>query len=47
MYFSNGDGVFKDEQTGSTWNHTGLVIEELFQGEQLSSLPHHDSFRFV
>jgi len=46
-FVSNGDGIFQDEQTGSTWNLTGLAEAGPLQGAQLTALPHHDTFWFA
>ena len=42
-----GDGLFKDQQTSSTWNHLGLALEGDLAGTQLVALPQHDTFWFA
>jgi len=42
-----GDGLFIDQETGSSWNIFGEVIEGPLAGTRLVSLPHHDTFWFA
>lgn len=46
-FISNGDGIFQDEQTGSSWIHSGLAVDGSLQGSRLDALPHHDTFWFA
>jgi hypothetical protein len=43
----SGDGLFEDEQTGSTWNLFGESIDGSLKGERLKPLVHHNTFWFV
>jgi hypothetical protein len=43
----NRDGTFRDEETGSTWNLTGVAVAGPLEGSQLTALPHHDTFWFA
>ena len=42
-----GDGTFRDEQTGSTWDIFGKALEGPLAGESLESIAHVDTFWFV
>jgi hypothetical protein len=42
-----GDGVFTDEQTGSTFDVLGAALSGPLQGRRLERLPHDDTFWFV
>jgi len=44
---ANDDGTFTDQETGSTWTITGQAVEGPMEGEQLTSVPHHDTFWFA
>lgn len=41
------DGQFVDGQTGTTWDIFGQALEGPLAGEELESIPHHDTFWFV
>jgi hypothetical protein len=50
LTFTRMDGdhyVFQDEQTGSTWNLSGVAVAGPLQGARLTPLPHHDTFWFA
>ena len=40
-------GVFRDQETGSSWNILGEAIDGPLAGAQLVALPHHDTFWFA
>ena len=42
-----GEGIFQDQQTGSTWNIFGRALDGPLAGTQLTPLPHHDTFWFA
>ena len=42
-----GDATFTDAQTSSTWNVLGRAIDGELAGEQLTALPHVDTFWFA
>ncbi len=41
------DGVFVDQQTGTTWDILGKAIAGPLEGSRLVLLPHHDTFWFA
>lgn len=41
------NGQFVDGQTGTTWDIFGQALEGPMAGEELESIPHHDTFWFV
>ncbi len=41
------DGLFMDEQTGSTWNVLGMAVSGPLQGLHLESVPHGNHFWFA
>ena len=41
------DGLFVDDQTGSTWNVLGQATSGELEGTQLEPLPHVDTFWFA
>ena len=43
---ASGDDTFVDEATGSTWNILGEAVAGPSAGEQLTALPHVDTFWF-
>ncbi len=47
LTFSAGEGVFRDEETGSTWSITGVAVDGGLAGSQLEQVPHLDSFWFA
>ena len=42
-----GSAVFRDRQTGSTWDILGRAIAGPLQGGQLESIPHGNHFWFA
>jgi hypothetical protein len=46
-FVSKSEGIFEDEQTGSTWNLSGSAVAGPLQGSQMIALPHHDTFWFA
>ncbi|MBK5111393.1 MAG: DUF3179 domain-containing protein [Thermoleophilia bacterium] len=44
---SAGDGIFKDLETGSTWNIRGRATDGDLKGEQLKQIPSDDQFWFA
>jgi hypothetical protein len=46
-FSANGDGTFKDQETGSTWDILGLATDGPLADTQLVSVPHHDTFWFA
>jgi hypothetical protein len=46
-FSANGDGTFKDQETGSTWDILGLATSGSLAGTQLKAIPHHDTFWFA
>jgi hypothetical protein len=42
-----GDGLFQDEETGTTWNFLGEALDGALAGSFLTPLPHHDTFWFA
>lgn len=48
LTFENaGEGIFRDDQTGSTWNMSGVAVEGELAGERLSAVPHGNHFWFA
>jgi len=48
LTFESGDsGVFRDLETGSSWDILGKAFEGPLQGSRLVPLPHHDTFWFA
>jgi hypothetical protein len=41
------DGVFVDQETGSTWDIFGAALEGSLAGSQLEPIPHHSTFWFA
>ncbi len=41
------DGLFQDQETGSTWDIFGNALEGPLAGSSLFRLPHHDTFWFA
>lgn len=41
------DGLFSDQETGSTWDIFGEALEGPLEGSRLTPLPHHDTFWFA
>jgi hypothetical protein len=41
------DGLFKDWQTGSTWNLSGQAIGGPLKGRELQAVPHGNHFWFA
>ena len=41
------DGLFQDQETGSTWDIFGNALEGPLAGSSLLRLPHHDTFWFA
>ncbi len=46
LTFTRQDGVFVDDQSGSTWNILGQAIDGPLTGEQLTPIVHGDHFWF-
>jgi hypothetical protein len=46
-FSSYADGLFKDWQTGSTWNMSGQAVEGPLQGKRLEAIPHGNHFWFA
>ncbi len=42
-----GDGLFLDQETGSTWDIFGKALKGPLAGSSLLKLPHHDTFWFA
>ncbi len=47
LTFSVQDGVFVDDETGSSWNVTGMAVSGPLAGSQLERLAHLDTFWFA
>ncbi len=48
LHFSAiGDGTFRDQETGSTWDILGRALDGPLAGGELTPLPHHDTFWFA
>ncbi len=47
IFTSVGEGIFRDQQTGSTWDMFGDALEGPLAGSKLTPLPHHDTFWFA
>jgi hypothetical protein len=41
------DGLFLDQETGSTWDIFGDAIDGPLAGSSLDPIPHHDTFWFA
>ena len=41
------DGLFRDQETGSTWDIFGKALDGSLAGSSLTRLPHHDTFWFA
>jgi len=41
------DGLFRDQETGSTWDIFGKALDGPLAGSSLTRLPHHDTFWFA
>jgi hypothetical protein len=41
------DGLFRDQETGSTWDIFGKALDGPLAGSSLIRLPHHDTFWFA
>lgn len=41
-----GEGLFRDDQTGSLWNMIGVATQGELAGERLSAIPHGNHFWF-
>ena len=46
-FVDNGDGTFRDEQTGSTWDRFGEALSGEFAGRELDPVIHGDHFWFA
>ncbi len=46
-FIDNGDGRFRDEQTGSIWDRFGEALEGELEGSQLDPVIHGDHFWFA
>ena len=44
---TTADGRFRDRETGSTWELTGMAVEGTLAGRQLTALPHGNHFWFA
>jgi hypothetical protein len=44
---ADGEGRFRDAQTGTTWTILGEAVAGPLRGERLRAIPHHDIFWFV
>ena len=47
LTFDSSGGLFGDEETGSTWDITGLAVDGPLKGERLTRVPHLDTFWFA
>ncbi len=46
-FTADGDGRFRDQATGSTWDLTGRAVDGPLQGSRLEPIPHGDYFWFA
>ena len=46
-FVAAADGLFVDDQTGSTWNVLGQAVSGELEGTRLEALPHVDTFWFA
>ena len=46
-FIANQDGTFTDQETGSLWDLLGTAMEGPLTGNQLTPIPHHDTFWFA
>ncbi len=47
VFTDNGDGTFRDENTGSTWDIFGQAVAGPLAGISLQPISHHDTFWFA